>query len=219
MTDLLPAPAPSAVESFIDEWERQPGEPRRAFSAFVLFRDMGDERGVVKVRTDAGFAATPKTLMNWATTWRWVERADAFDRMLDRKRVAEHVAEVEAMARRQVHIGQVLQERGLEYVKEELDSTEQRAKNMSANTALRFIDTGVNLEREGLGMDDKGGGDITNVTVNVLDAGTKADVFGKITEMANNMAAVERMLAERNTLPQPIDLEEIVDGDVVGEEP
>lgn len=215
MTDLLPASAPLAVESFIDEWERQPGEPRRAFSAFVLFRDMGDERGVVKVRTDAGFAATPKTLMAWATTWRWVERADAFDRMLDRKRVAEHVAEVEAMARRQVHIGQVLQERGLEYVKDELDTTESRAKNMSANTALRFIDTGVNLEREGLGMDDKGGTGDTNITVNVLEAGAKADVFSKIDEMAANFASMKEIIA-RGGAPEPTD---IIDAEVVEDLP
>ncbi len=219
MTDLLPAAPQMTAESFIDEWERQPGEPARAFSAFAIFRDMGDERGVMKVRTEAGFSSTPKTLMGWATTWRWIERANAYDRMIDRRRQMAHIEEVEAMARRQVEIGQSLQYAGLEWVREELDTAEKRAKNLSANAALRFIDTGVELEREGLGMGDKGGGDITNVTVNVLDGGTKSEIFDKIDQMAANAAAVERMIAERSTVLPVMDIEEIVDGEVVGEDP
>lgn len=213
MTDLAVPRVAVSAESFIDEWERQPGEPAKGFKAFTVFRDMGDDRGVIKVRDVAGGVYGHKQLMTWATTWRWVERANAYDRMLDRRRQAAHIAEIEAMARRQVQTGQVLQERGLRYVEEELDTPAQRKKNMTPTTALRFIDTGVNLEREGLGMDDKGAGDTTNVTVNVLDAGTKANVFEKITQMAANAAAVEKMIRER-AAPLPAEMD-IIDAEVI----
>jgi hypothetical protein len=211
VTDLAVSRVAVSAESFIDEWERQPGEPAKGFKAFTVFRDMGDDRGVIRVRDVAGGTYGHKQLMTWATTWRWVERANAYDRMLDRRRQAAHIAEVEAMARRQVQTGQVLQERGLRYVEEELDTAEQRKKNMTPNVALRFIDTGVNLEREGLGMDDKGGTGDTNITVNVMEAGAKADVFGKIDEMAANFAAMKEIIA-RGGVPEPTD---IVDAEVV----
>lgn len=212
MTDLAVQPVSAA--SFVNDWERQEGEPARAWRAFVIFRDMGDERGVRAVRDVAGGPYSHKSLMQWAETYRWVDRSLAYDRMLDRRRLQAKIDEVEAMARRQVHIGQTLQERGLQYVKEQLDSPEQRAKNLGANAALRFIDRGVELEREGLGMDDKGVDPTVNVQVNVLDSQAKADVFDKITEMANNMAAVEKMIAERNA-PPVIEVEDIDDAELV----
>jgi hypothetical protein len=210
MTDLVSQPV--SVESFIDEWERQPGETARQFKAFVLYRDMGDERGVMQVRSKVGFNAKATTLMTWAKTFRWIERANAYDRMLDRRRQAAHIEEVEALARRQVQIGQTLQQRGLEYVKEELAKPEQRAKNLGANSALRFIEKGVDLERQGLGVEDKDSGVDVNVQINVLDGQTKADVFDTIDQMANNMAEVKAMMSERSNV---IDVDEIEDAELV----
>lgn len=213
MSDLaVQPPSPPAANSFVDEWERQSNESARAFRAFTLYRGMGDERAVLAVRDRLGGPYSHKTLMGWAEKHHWVNRALAYDRMLDRRAQRIHIEEIEAMARRQVQTGQVLQNVGLQFVKEQLDTKELRAKHLGANSALRFIDRGVDLEREGLGMDKpESAGDI-NVQVNVLDHQTKADVFDKITQMAENMAAVERMVATRNT---PIPPEDIVDADVV----
>jgi hypothetical protein len=217
MTDL--AVQTTAPAAFIDEWERQPGEPPKAWKAFVIFRDMGDERGVYQVRDKAGFVANYKVLMRWADKHRWVERAAAYDRMIDRKRQRAHIEEVEAMARRQVQTGQVLQDVGLSYVKEQLDTKEKREKSMNANGALRFIDKGIDLEREGLGLDDKSATAAGDATPTVLDAQTQADVFDTIDQMAANMAEVTAMMKERSTV---IDLEpeddDIEDADLVDDE-
>lgn len=211
MTDLAIQP-PVSAESFVDEWERKPGESARAFRAFTIFRDMGDERGVTKVR-DVGGGASLKTLMEWAEKWRWVDRANAYDRMLDRRRVKAQIEEIEAQARRQVIIGQTLQETGLSWVKEETATPEQRAKNLTAASALRYIDKGIELERQGLGVDEKDSAGDTNITVNVLEAGTKLDVFGKIGEMHLNMRRIQE--AGPASLLSPPD---IVDAEVVEDE-
>ena len=216
MTDL--AVQSSAPANFIDEWESQTGEPKKAWRAFVVFRDLGEERGVYAVRDHAGFPTSYKMLMQWADKYRWMERAAAYDRMIDRRRQRAHIEEVEAMARRQVHIGQTLQSRGLEYVKEELDDPAKRAKNLNANTALRFIDTGVDLERKGLGMDEKESAGDINVQVNVLDAQTQADVFDTIDQMASNMAEVRALMEERTTVITVEPDDDAIDADLVDDE-
>ncbi len=213
MTDVAVQPV-TAPTSFIDEWERQPGEAPKAWKAFVLFRDMGEERGVYAVRDKAGFPTSHLQLTKWAEAHRWMERAAAYDRWIDRKRQRAHVEEVEAMARRQVQIGQALQGAGLEWVKDELDTPEKRRDRLNANSSLRFIVQGVDLEREGLGLDKAEAGGDTNITVNVLDAGTKADVFDKIDQMASNARRVEEMMRARSGM-LPVEPEEIVDAELV----
>lgn len=210
MTDIAVRQS-SAATQFYDEWDRLPAEPARAFAAFVIFRDQGTERGnVTSVREKAGGIYSHKSVLAWAERWRWVERALAYDRMIDRKRVAAHAAAVEEMARRQVEMGQTLQGTGLAYVAETLDTKEKRAEHLTPTAALRFVKTGVEMERQGLGMDDDEKLADLNVQINVLDAGTKGDLFAKIGEMAANMAAVKAMTS--GPAPVPPD---IVDADVV----
>jgi hypothetical protein len=213
MTDLA-IPASQSPSRFVEEWERQQGEPPRAWKAFVIYRDMGDDRGVVKVRDVAGGIYKHSTLLGWAEKFRWVERARAWDNYVDRRRQAAFLKEQEEMARRHITTGRKLQDVGLSYVDERLEDPEVRAKEMSAASALRFIDTGVALERKGMGVDDEQKQADLNVQVNVLDAGTKGDVFAKIGEMARNIAAV-RQLSTSPPPSEPVEEPEIVDGEVV----
>lgn len=213
MTDLA-IPSSAAPSRFVEEWERQPGETPRAWKAFVIYRDMGDERGVTKVRDVAGGAFKHSTLLDWADKHRWVERARAWDNYVDRRRQAAFLKEQEEMARRHITTGRKLQDAGLAYVEEELAEPEQRKAQMTATSALRFIDTGVALERKGMGADDEQKQADLNVQVNVLDAGTKGDVFAKIGEMARNIAAV-RQLSTAPAPSEPVEEPEIVDGEVV----
>ncbi len=215
MTDLVPRP--STPSSFIDEWERQPHEGPRAWQAFQLFRDMGEERAVYAVRDKAGFSTGYQQLTKWADRHRWLERAAAYDRMIDRRRQRAHIEEVEAMARREVQIGQVLQEHGLAYVKEQLDTVEKRQKALNANSALRFIDRGVDLEREGLGLNKKADENET-VGPSVLDAQTQSDVFDTIDQMAANMVEVRQLMEERTTVITVEPEDDIEDAELVDDE-
>lgn len=214
MTDIA-IPTSQAPSRFVEEWERQVGEKPRAWKAFTLYRDMGEDRGVTKVRDVAGGAYKHSTLLTWAEQFRWVERARAWDNYVDRRRQAAFLKEQEEMARRHITTGRKLQDAGLAYVEEELSDPEQRKAQMSASSALRFIDTGVALERKGMGVDDEQKQADLNVQVNVLDAGTKGDVFAKIGEMARNIAAVRSL----STSPVPAPSEDdVVDAEVVDDD-
>lgn len=63
-------------------WDRQLRETKEAFGAFALYRDLGDHRSVAAVSTQLGRSA--KLTRRWSVRWRWVERAIAWDRELDR---------------------------------------------------------------------------------------------------------------------------------------
>lgn len=87
-------------------WERQPGEPARAFAAFCVYRDMGPQRSIRKAEPiirAAGNGAR-KTVHQWSSKWGWASRAPAYDAMLDRERVAERVGEVRKMEDRHAQI-------------------------------------------------------------------------------------------------------------------
>lgn len=222
MSELAIPESQQAIDaaSFINEWERQPGEPKRAFTAFTYFRDDGDERSVTAVRDRSGGAYSHAKLMEWATRWRWIERADAYDRWIDRKRQKAYIEEVEAQARRQVELGQRLQGVGEEWVGEVLADEKGRRENLTATTALRFIDKGVHLERQGLGVDKPVSEQPGAAVPNILDAQTESDIFDTITRMASNVEAVEKMVNERAIGPpgpEPIDVEgeEIIDAELV----
>jgi hypothetical protein len=202
--------------TLLDEWERQRDEPSKAFNAFVIFREMGDERSVTKVRDEAGFAASHRQLLNWAEKHRWIERVDAYERYLDRRRVKAQADEVERQARRQIEVGQVLQDVGLRYINENLQNEEDRRKNLTTNGSLRFVSRGVELEREGLGLNDKGGAGDTNVQINVMDAGTKDTLFGQIRTMAVNIHAVRQLaIGPKVTNEVEAPEEEIIEAEVI----
>lgn len=82
-------------------WEKQKGEPGTAFWAFSVYRDLGPRRSLTKVGEIAGETgvAAASSVERWSSRWKWVERADAWDRDQDRKRTAER-DEALASARR-----------------------------------------------------------------------------------------------------------------------
>jgi hypothetical protein len=71
-------------------WERQPGEPDKAFAAFVAYRDAGRARSLDAVGRLVHGAQTGRKrgstgrVRAWSSRWRWVERAQAYDLHLDR---------------------------------------------------------------------------------------------------------------------------------------
>jgi hypothetical protein len=65
-------------------YEHQPGETAKAFAAFVVFRDLGPERSVLKAyrqKTGKKQAKQATGVWNgWATTHNWHSRAAAWER-------------------------------------------------------------------------------------------------------------------------------------------
>lgn len=63
-------------------WERQPNESEEAWEAFVLYRELGDDRSLAKVCSVLGKSDT--MLDRWSSRHRWTDRVQAWDRQLDR---------------------------------------------------------------------------------------------------------------------------------------
>jgi len=84
------------------EWERQPGEPAKAYAAFCVYRDLpASERSLTAAygRHSGKNARAPGFWAEWSRDWLWVERAAAYDAYLDgeRRRIREaRLAEIEA---------------------------------------------------------------------------------------------------------------------------
>lgn len=72
---------PLDLDPALDAWERQPGETPKRHGQFVVYRDLGRVRTLAKVAEaltlNAGY------VRQVAAAMRWVERAEAFDRMRD----------------------------------------------------------------------------------------------------------------------------------------
>lgn len=106
----LSIPDPIGAEGWTgNQWERQPGENDREWSAFLAYRDMEPgSRGLWKAEIewrkkvpsgrrdstqDKAIAtlqrthAASGTYLKYKTMWRWAERIEAFDRHLDLKRI------------------------------------------------------------------------------------------------------------------------------------
>jgi hypothetical protein len=93
-----------------ERWERQPGEPSRAFHAFAHYRDGGSQRSLDRAWREhhATCLKTPQPVTrrrppswgNWSARWSWVARADAFDAHLaHQKQAALEQEQVEAARR------------------------------------------------------------------------------------------------------------------------
>lgn len=81
------------LDETVEAWERQPGEPEKAYRAFGLYRDALIEGGIGKRSQRAVLAslypnrdpslARTRDIGLWSIKWRWVERAQAFDAHLE----------------------------------------------------------------------------------------------------------------------------------------
>lgn len=65
-------------------WEKQVGESNPAWAAFVLYRDLGPERTLLKVSKQ--IAKNQTLVKRWSVRNNWIERCDEYDRYLDRRR-------------------------------------------------------------------------------------------------------------------------------------
>ncbi|MFI0827266.1 hypothetical protein ACH4Q7_22740 [Streptomyces roseolus] len=70
------------LSSTLDPWEQQPDETARRHGQFTTYRDLGRTRTLQKAAD--GLQLHPVTVRKAAATYRWRERAEAWDRHLDR---------------------------------------------------------------------------------------------------------------------------------------
>lgn len=67
----------------MNSWDRQPKESTPAYAAFVVYRDMGSERTLERVRVHFG-KKSERQYEEWSSQHAWVERVAAYEAHLDR---------------------------------------------------------------------------------------------------------------------------------------
>ena len=135
----MDAPAP---------WERQPGEPARAYAAFTIYRDLPPaERSIRAVaerlgghRSEKGRRST-RPLERWSTRWRWVERAAAFDAELDRRRREAMLKEARETQERHLRMARAM----LTIVARRLQQIDPA--ELTPKDAARWVQVAAELER------------------------------------------------------------------------
>jgi len=138
-------------------WERQPGEPALWFSRFDrYFRPLGEERTIEEAwrrwkHDNARHSKTARPHKSWyriAREWHWWERAEAWDDEQRRLRWAAEERERQEMLRRHIQMAQSMQSIGLLRLRE----LQQDPSDMTPTEAMRYITSGVKLEREARGL-------------------------------------------------------------------
>ncbi|MFJ6014479.1 hypothetical protein [Streptomyces sp. NPDC092952] len=74
--------APIKLDPALPPWEQQPGETSKKYGQFVTYRDLGRARTLP--RAAELLQRHPVTIRKASAEFRWLERAEAYDRHLDR---------------------------------------------------------------------------------------------------------------------------------------
>ena len=133
-------------EPAVVPWDRQEREPETAYSYFSLYRDLGRTRTVAKVAGEVN--KSRNYIHNLAATWRWVQRAQAFDREQDRI-YGEGMAERRRdMADRHARIAGALQAK----IVARLQNID--AQRLTPSDISRWLEVATRIERLALGLPD-----------------------------------------------------------------
>ncbi|MDR2784835.1 MAG: hypothetical protein LBB83_02855 [Treponema sp.] len=132
-------------------WEKLPGESGAAYAAFCAYRDFGPERNIRKAveNHEANTVKQGKRYrmwLSWSMQFKWVKRAEDYDRYLDRLKQTELRKTIEARgeAHREV-TGKMLR-----MVNKKLDM--MNPADLPQGMVTEWVQTAVKTEREIFGL-------------------------------------------------------------------
>lgn len=85
-----------------EPWERLEGEGVKAYEAFSVYLELGEERSIRAVAKQLNKSTT--LIGRWSRTYQWVERTAAYDVDIQRKAHAQAVKKRRKMADRHISI-------------------------------------------------------------------------------------------------------------------
>ena len=133
----------------LNPWERQRGESAKAFEAFRHYRDAGAQRTGGQAARDVG--KKRPTIDTWMREYRWVERAEAWDREIDRVKCASELNAIREMSVRHANIAVMMQNK---IVKRLMAMTEADIKKLTSSETRQWVMDMVKLERLARGEPD-----------------------------------------------------------------
>ena len=135
-----------AKEKKIEPWERQEGETSKQFEAFVIYRDMGEDRSLSKVAQQ--LSKSKQLLTRWSSANNWVERCTEWDREQDRILRLEQIKDIKKMRKRHADTGTLMVAVAQKALQKMIDpETKQLKDDVTANEIARLVEVGSKLER------------------------------------------------------------------------
>ena len=135
-------------------WDQQIGEDANAYFAFMRYRDIGDKGTLLEAYQQAGHTSAQYPSgqwTDWSATWRWEPRRDAYwiyvRNRLSGAALEQAVDEVKVTTARQLRVVRTIQSKGVTAING-VDPTK-----LTADQTLRYLTTGLDLERKVLSMD------------------------------------------------------------------
>jgi hypothetical protein len=175
-------------------WDRQKGESRQAYAAFVAYRDIGATRTQNKVAAQLGKSS--QLMARWSTRWAWIERVDAWDAQLEREAQVAALAEARQRGRDIIKSAQFVQALALQRFKKLHEDPNEIAK-VKVRDALSMLVEGVKMEKIERGEPTE-----------IVDAGRKAPPvagrldFSKATP--EQLDTLEQILSVIETTPEDV---------------
>lgn len=120
-------------------WERREGESEKAFEAFVIYRDLGQDRTISAVVKR--LEKSRSLIDRWKDRYNWSERALLYDNEIEKRALAKAVRERKSMSERHIKIAMQMQKKALEAL--QLLPVE----NMSSKDITNMMDIAAKLER------------------------------------------------------------------------
>lgn len=148
----------------LSPWERNNKESEQGWEAFVIYRDMGQSRSLVKVARRLNKSGT--MVNRWKARHNWHERVKEWDRHADDLKRAEKEKEIREQARREIRLGKLMQklseshlERYEPSIVENKDGSVSfhygRGKKIAPFDARLLGTDGARLVKSGLGEPEK----------------------------------------------------------------
>lgn len=143
-----------------DAWDRQRGEPRKAYAAFTTYRDAGPSRRsyAQTARTHYDLPTDPpadipagkrRQIERWASRWQWGVRVDDWDADQERRRRAAQEEAIREMADRHARAATGLVAAGIRRLRGDPEQNVVRLdlNELTARDVLALVTEGAKLER------------------------------------------------------------------------
>lgn len=147
-------------------WERQPGEPKRAYGYFCEYLKLGVTRSTKKVAENFGKAHG--SISNYSSIWAWKKRSEAYDNYVEEIATLENIEGIKRMQQQYISVSQtvlVLAGKKLQGLYKQIKEAEKSKtaeedieiilKGMPMSIMPQLLQTSFEIERKCRGVTDK----------------------------------------------------------------
>ena len=147
-----PLLAPQVIEA-APAWEMQPNESRRAYGAFLIYRD-SESRRLSEVAAKLVPSCSTANVARWSSRHRWQQRAWVWDKEQDRIQQAQQARDRSTARKRHLAIAQEMQSIALHGLLElKAKVAAGTALNMTSGEVENMLTEAIKLERLTLGVE------------------------------------------------------------------